>query len=110
MVSGYSTSTSIPRVDGLSTGTPGIGVSHLQSLDLEVWKTILSDYTFPTKYVDANKIKKTLDEYNEEENIKFQLNYRAIYIPICVMDRNEYNRISPCKTTKEVWRILEITH
>ena len=26
------------------------------------------------------------------------------------MDRNEYNRISQCKTTKEIWRILEITH
>ena len=26
------------------------------------------------------------------------------------MDRNEYNRISRCKTGKEVWRILEITH
>ena len=44
---------------------------YLQSLDLEVWKTILSGYTFPKKDVDGSKIKKTLDEYNEEENIKF---------------------------------------
>ena len=28
MVSGYSTSTSIPRVDGLSTGPPGFGASQ----------------------------------------------------------------------------------
>ena len=27
--SGYSTSTSIPRVDGLSTGSPGFGASQL---------------------------------------------------------------------------------
>ena len=26
------------------------------------------------------------------------------------MDRTEYNRICQCKTAKEVWRILEITH
>ena len=26
------------------------------------------------------------------------------------MDRNEYNKISQCKTAKEIWRILEITH
>ena len=26
------------------------------------------------------------------------------------MDRNGYNRISQCKTVKEVWRILQITH
>ena len=83
---------------------------YLESLDLEVWKTILFGYTFPTKDVDGGKIRKTLDEYNEEESRKFQLNSRAIYILVCAMDRNEYNRISQCKTAKEIWRILEITH
>ena len=83
---------------------------YLQSLDLEVWKTILSGYTFSTKDVDESKINKTLDQYNEEENIRFQINSRAIYILVCAMDRNEYNRISQYKTTKKVWRILEITH
>ena len=47
------------------------------------------------------KKKKTLDIYNEE-NRKFQLNSRAIYILVCAMDRNEYNRISQFKTAKEV--------
>ena len=83
---------------------------HLESLDLKVWKTILHGYTFPTKDVDGCKIPKTLVEYSEEENINFQLNSRAIYIIICAINRNEYNRISQCKTAKEVWRILEVTH
>ena len=26
------------------------------------------------------------------------------------MDRNEYNRICQCKSAKEIWRLLEITH
>ena len=26
------------------------------------------------------------------------------------MDRNEYNKICQCKSTKEIWRLLEITH
>ena len=26
------------------------------------------------------------------------------------MDRNEYNRIFQCKSTKEIWRLLEVTH
>ena len=64
----------------------------------------------PYKSVDGGKIRKTLDEYNEEESRKFQLNSRAIYILVCAMDRNEYNRISQCKTAKEIRRILEITH
>ena len=28
----------------------------------------------------------------------------------CDIDRNEYNRISQCKTAKDVWRILKVTH
>ena len=83
---------------------------YLESLDLEVWKTILYGYTFLTKDVDGCKFPKTLDEYSEEENRNFQLNSRAIYIIVCAIDRNEYNRISQCKTLKEVWRILEVTH
>ena len=79
---------------------------YLESLDLEVWKTILFGYIFPTKDVDEGKIRKNLDEYNKEESRKFQLNSRAIYILVCAVDRNEYNRISRCKTDKEILRIL----
>ena len=67
---------------------------YLEYLDLEVWKTILYGYTFPTKDVDECKIPKTLDKYIEEENRKFQLNSKAIYIIVCAIDINEYNRIS----------------
>ena len=73
----------------------------LESLDLEIWKTILFGYTFPTKEVDGGQIKNTLDEYSEEEIRKFLLNSKAIYILVCAMDRNEYNRISQCKTALE---------
>ena len=45
-------------------------------------------YTFPKKEVDRGKIKKTLDDYSEEENRKFPLNSRPIYILVCAMDRN----------------------
>ena len=59
---------------------------YLQSLDLEVWKTILFGYTFPPKVVDGNKIQKPLKEYDEEENNEFQLNSRAIYILLCAIE------------------------
>ena len=75
-----------------------------------MWKTILYGYAFPTKDVDECKILKTLDEYSEEENKKFQLNFRAIYIIVCAIDKNEYNRTSQCKTTKEGWKILEVAN
>ena len=66
---------------------------YLKSIDLEVWKTISYDYTFPTKDVDGNNIEKSLDEYNDEENKEFQLNSKAIYILACAMARTEFNII-----------------
>ena len=41
---------------------------------------------------------------------KFQLNVKAVFTLQCAMDRNEYNRICQCKSVKEIWRFLEITH
>ena len=69
---------------------------------MEVWKTVLFGYTFPTKTIDGVKTQKSLNDYDDKENKKFQLNLRAIYILVYVMDINEYNRISQCKTIKEV--------
>ena len=63
---------------------------YLQSLDLEVWKTIFCGYTFPTKVVDGNKIQKLLEGYNDKEIKEFQLNSRAIYILVCAIDIIEF--------------------
>ena len=28
----------------------------------------------------------------------------------CALERNEFNRVSNCKTAHEIWHILEVTH
>ena len=83
---------------------------YLQSLDFEVWRTILCGYTSPTKVVDGNKIQKPLDEFNDEEKKEFKLNSKAMRIFAFAMDRIEFNIICQCKMANEIWRILEITH
>ena len=40
----------------------------------------------------------------------FSLNVKAINILFCALDRNEFNCVSICKTTHDIWHILEITH
>ena len=40
---------------------------YLESLDLEVWKTILFSYTSPTKDVDGGKIRKTLTNITKKK-------------------------------------------
>ena len=49
-------------------------------------------------------------KWDERDKRNFQLNAKVVYTLQCAMDRNEYNRICQCKSTKEIWRLLEVTH
>ena len=55
-------------------------------------------------------VPKPKQEWDEYDRRNFQLNAKAVFTLQCAMDRNEYNRICQCKSTKEIWRLLEITH
>ncbi|RVW83560.1 hypothetical protein CK203_054232 [Vitis vinifera] len=83
---------------------------YLQSIDLDVWDVIEDDLTFPTKLVDGVLVPKPKQEWNELDRRNFQLNAKVVFTLQCAMDRNEYNRICQCKSAKEIWRLLEITH
>ncbi|RVW70107.1 hypothetical protein CK203_062283 [Vitis vinifera] len=83
---------------------------YLQSTDLDVWDVIEDGPTFPTKLVDGVLVPKPKQEWNELDRRNFQLNAKAVFTLQCAMDRNEYNRICQCKSAKEIWRLLEITH
>ena len=55
-------------------------------------------------------VPKPKQEWNELDRRNFQLNAKVISTLQCAMDRNEYNIICQCKSAKEIWRLLEITH
>ena len=82
----------------------------LQSTDLDVWEVIEEGPTFPSKLVDEVMVPKPKQEWDERDRRNFQLNAKTVYTLQCFMDRNEYNRICQCKSAKEIWRLLEITH
>ena len=83
---------------------------YLQSTDLHVWDVIKNDPTFPTKLVNGVMVLKPKQEWNEHDRRNFQLNTKVVFTLQCAMDRNEYNKICQCKSAKEIWRLLEITH
>ena len=82
----------------------------LQSTDLDLWDIIEDDPTIPSKLVDGVMVPKPKQEWDERDKRNFQLNAKAVFTLQCAMDRNEYNRICQCKSAKEIWRLLEITH
>ena len=54
-------------------------------------------------------VPKPKQEWDERDRRNFQLNTEVVYTLQCFMNKNEYNRICQCKSTKEIWRLLEIT-
>ena len=82
---------------------------YLQSTNLDVWDIIEDDPTFPTKLVDGVMVPKSKNGMSLIEK-KFQLNAKVVFTLQYAMDINEYNRICQCKSAKEIWRLLEITH
>lgn len=53
---------------------------------------------------------KTFEEWDEHGKRKAKLNAKAIYYFRCPLDRTKYNRICQCESTKEIWRLLEVTY
>ena len=82
----------------------------LQSTDLDIWDFIKDDPIFLSKLVDGIMVPKPKQEWDERDRRNFQLNAKTVYTLQCSMNRNEYNRICQCKSTKEIWRLLETTH
>ena len=74
----------------------------LQSIDLDSWDVIEDSPTFPSKLIDEVMIPKPKQEWDECDRKKIQLNAKVVYTLQCAMDRNEYNRIYQCKSTKEI--------
>ena len=56
--------------------------------------------------VDMQKMEK----WTEEERKDMEINSKAMKTLICALFHEEFNRISTCKTTKEIWDKLKVTH
>ena len=53
---------------------------------------------------------KLRSEWTELEIKKVQVNFKAINTLHYALNPTEFNRISTCKTTKEIWDKLKVTH
>ena len=49
-------------------------------------------------------------EWNEDDKKKIELNAKAINLLHCAISFEEYRKVSRCKTAKEIWEKLQVTH
>ncbi|KAH0691227.1 hypothetical protein KY289_018585 [Solanum tuberosum] len=88
--------------------------NYLMAEDNEMWDIVLDGPFIPTielKDGDITKvIPKTSQEYNELDIKKIEKSYRAKKLLVCGIGAEEYNRISACESTKEIWDCLRTVH
>ena len=84
----------------------------MRAYDYEMWDVVLDGPYVPMKTKAGSEAlePKVRSEWTESEIKKVQVNYKAINTLHCALNPTEFNRISTCKTAKEIWDKLKVTH
>ena len=83
----------------------------IKAENYQVWRVIESG-DFEVTKTNANKevIPKPLAEFDKEDYEKYELNAQAVKILHCGLGPHEHNRIMGCKSAKQIWDLLQVTH
>ncbi|GJV93646.1 zf-CCHC domain-containing protein [Tanacetum coccineum] len=84
----------------------------MKSKDLDLWHVITHGDFPPIQYNPETKKDETVsfDKQNDDLKKKLAKNNEAKMVIYNALPRKEYERIFMCKTTKEIWDTLLITH
>ena len=82
----------------------------MRAYDYEMWDVVLDGPYIPmkTKAESEAMEPKIRSEWTELEIKKVQVNFKAINTLHCALNPTEFNRISTCKTAKEIWDKLKV--
>ena len=83
---------------------------YIQSVDYNIWRTIIKDPSEPSIMVNGVATPKLKDDQDEQDIKKIELNTKAMNLLYCALNPNEFNRVSTCSSTKKIQDTLEITH
>ncbi|GAV68366.1 zf-CCHC domain-containing protein/DUF4219 domain-containing protein/UBN2 domain-containing protein, partial [Cephalotus follicularis] len=83
----------------------------IQSLDYNLWDLIVDDPNLPTVTLkNGDVVPKPRNLYDDNDRRRVQVNAKAKHIIICAINSNDFNKISSCISTKEMWDRLEVTY
>ena len=83
----------------------------IKSSNYRVWSVIMNGNIRITKTSAAGVVTdKPENEYVKEDYETMEVNYSAMQMLMCALGPLEHNRIIGCKTARQIWRLLEVTH
>ncbi|WMV09717.1 hypothetical protein MTR67_003102 [Solanum verrucosum] len=87
---------------------------YIMAEDCELWDVICEGpyvLTIEVKDGDVTRvILKTRQQYNDFDKREFEKNHKARKLLMCGIGANEYDLISSCESTKEIWNSLRIVY
>ena len=82
----------------------------IEEIDLNIWEAIKVGPYVPTMVAGNATIEKPREEWTKDERILVQYNLKAKNIIISALGMDEYFRVSNCKSAKDMWDTLQVTH
>ncbi|XP_021748102.1 coiled-coil domain-containing protein 186-like [Chenopodium quinoa] len=83
----------------------------IQSENYQVWRAIeVGDYEVTKTNAENEVIPKPISEYDRSDFEKKEINATAKKLLVWGLGPDEHTRVMGCKTVKEIWDLLEITH
>ncbi|XP_021723961.1 uncharacterized protein LOC110691350 [Chenopodium quinoa] len=83
----------------------------IQSENYQVWRAIeVGDYEVTKTNAENEVIPKPISEYDRSDFEKKEINATAKKLLVWGLGPDEHTRVMGCKTSKEIWDLLEITH
>nr|KYP31988.1 hypothetical protein KK1_047440 [Cajanus cajan] len=82
----------------------------IEAIDIAVWDAIENGSYIPMTKDDDGKREKHWSEWSDDERKRAQYDYKAKNIITSAMSIVEFFIISQCKSAKEMWETLQVTH
>ena len=82
----------------------------MESLYKGIWDAIENGPFIPKFEKDGSVIKKPWSQWTDAENKKAKFDCIAKNIITSALNSEEFFRVSQCKSSKEMWDTLEVTH
>ena len=83
---------------------------YMRSCDYEMWEVVMDGPYVPTKTKEGSEElePKLHSEWTDVDMKKVQLNFKAMNTLHCALNPIEFNRISTCKSAKDIWDKLKV--
>ena len=81
-----------------------------RSIDPSAWNAIVKGLFIPTKEVNGELVPREWDGMKDDEKRKVQDDQKAKKILTSSISSDEFFCTTRCKSVKEIWKMLEVTH